>query len=85
VSTYLQPNVVSDFRNRRSYEYFSNYYNDKVEGLKILPLATAELRAVLRENISYDKLYSLFEEAYRSNTRTSAWYKREIAEKISID
>jgi AraC-like DNA-binding protein len=82
VSTFLHRNVISDFRNRRTYEYYSDQYENVVDGLKILPLATPELRAILERNIGYDRLYSLFESAYRSDEAVPMWYEREVAEKL---
>jgi len=82
ISTYLHHNVISDFRNRRTYEYFSDKYENIVDGLKILPLATKELKTILEREIDYDKLYKLFELAYRSNEPVSIWYKKEIIERL---
>jgi hypothetical protein len=79
VSTFLHRNVISDFRNRRSYQYYSDQYKNAVNGLKILSLATAELRTILERNISYEQLYGLFESAYRSNEPVPTWYEQEIA------
>lgn len=81
-STFLHRNVVSDFRNRRTYEYYSDQYKNCVDGLKILPLATKELRAILESGIGYDKLYPLFESAYRSDEPVPTWYEREVAGNI---
>jgi hypothetical protein len=50
--------------------------------MKILPLETAELRTILERNISYDTLYPLFENAYRSNELVPTWYEREVVNKI---
>jgi hypothetical protein len=82
VSTFLHRNVISDFRNRQTYEYYSNQYENVVEGLKILPLATAELRTILEREIGYERLYSLFETAYHSNEPVPDWYEREMMNKI---
>lgn len=82
VSTFLHRNVISDFRNRCSYQYYSDQYKSVVNGLKILPLATAELRTILERNISYEQLYELFESAYRSNEPVPTWYEREITEHL---
>jgi hypothetical protein len=82
VSTFLHRNVISDFRNRRTYEYYSDQYKSVVGGLKILPLATAELRTILARGIGYDRLYSLFELAYRSDEPVPTWYRLEVEEKL---
>ncbi|MCL2078531.1 MAG: AlwI family type II restriction endonuclease [Oscillospiraceae bacterium] len=83
VSTFLHRNVISDFRNRRTYHYYNDQYENVVEGLKILPLATSELRTILEYGIGYDRLYSLFEAAYHSDEPVPTWYEREMAEALA--
>jgi len=82
VSTLLHRNVVSDFRNRRTYQYYSEQYENVVDGLKILPLATSELQTILKCGISYDRLYSIFESAHSSDAPIPTWYEQEIANKL---
>jgi hypothetical protein len=82
VSTFLHRNVISDFRNRRTYQYYSDQYENVVDGLKILPLATAELRTILERNIKYEEMYRIFETAYHSNEPIPTWYEQEIAAKL---
>jgi hypothetical protein len=82
VSTSLHRNVISDFRNRKTYQYFSDHYRNCVNGLKILPLATAEIRTILEHGINYASLYALFEAAYRSDEPVPTWYEREVAGKL---
>jgi len=82
VSTSLHLNLISDFRNRRTYVYYGKNCKDSVDGLKILPLAAAELRTALENDIGYDKLYSIFEMAFNSNELVPAWYEKEVANNI---
>ncbi|MDR1665370.1 MAG: AlwI family type II restriction endonuclease [Clostridiales bacterium] len=79
VSTFLHRNVISDFRNRRTYQYYSDKFESVVDGLKILPLATAEIRGILERGIGYERLYALFESACRSDEPVPTWYEREVA------
>jgi len=85
VSTFLHRNVISDFRNRRTYKHYSEHYENVVEGLKIIPLTTTELRTILEYGIGYDILYSLFELAYHSDEPVPTWYEREIAGQIQAE
>ena len=78
VSTSLHRNLISDFRNRRTYQYYGDNYENRVDGLKILPLATSEIQTILERGISYDELYSIFEAAYRSGEPVPTWYEQEI-------
>jgi hypothetical protein len=84
VSTYLHRNVISDFCNRKTYQYYGK--NDNfVDGLKILPLATAEIKAILQKGIDYNHLYSLFEEAYQNNVNPAEWYEEYIFNQINMN
>jgi hypothetical protein len=82
VSTYLHRNVVSDFRNRRTYEYYGEDDTSPVRGLKILPLATKELRSILERRTRYSELYAMFDKAYRSSEAVPTWYAREVREMV---
>ena len=83
VSNNLHASVVSDFRMRKSFPYYRNE-TDHVDGMKIIPLHTQELKAILEKGISYDKLYELFDESYVSEDIKSPpeWYNAKIKEKI---
>ena len=64
----LNPNVISDFRHRKD----SVYYNPKnitqsVKGMKIIPLETGDLRAIIKNKKYYAELYQIFDEAYYNN------------------
>lgn len=63
--------------------YYGENYKTVVEGLKILPLAIAELRVILEHEIKYTRIYDLFESAYRSNEPVPTWYEREITGKVT--
>jgi hypothetical protein len=82
VSTFLHRNVISDFRNRRTYQYYSGRYENVVDGLKILPLATAEMKTILENGVNYVALYSLFKAASQSDEPVPTWYEREIINHI---
>jgi len=82
VSNALHLNLISDFRNRKTYTYYGKQPEKSIYGLKILPLAAAELRIILEHGIGYDRLYSLFEAAYNSDKPIPMWYESEIVNKI---
>lgn len=79
VSNNLHASVISDFRGRKSTPYYRND-TEHVDGMKIIPLHTQELKAILKKGISYDRLYGLFEEAYVSDDIKAPpeWYKQKI-------
>ncbi len=83
VSNNLHPSVVSDFRNRRSGLFYRND-TEYVDGMKIIPLHTQELKAVLEKGVTYDVLYKLFDEAFVSNDVSAPpeWYNKRIRTEI---
>ncbi|MCL2801266.1 MAG: AlwI family type II restriction endonuclease [Treponema sp.] len=83
VSSLLHRNTISDYRNRKTYEHFSVDFKDIVKGLKIIPLATPELRKILECGINYKQLFDLFESAYRSDSAIPVWYCNEIVKGIN--
>jgi hypothetical protein len=85
VSTFLHPSVIGDFRSWKDRAYYGRNYTSTDVGLKILPLATTELRTILRREINYDKLYPLFESSYQSDESVPTWYEREVVRKLAIE
>lgn len=82
VSTYLHPTVVADFRLRREAPYYDAEYRQTPDGLKIIPLQTAEIRAALRGGWTYEALYPLFEAAFHSAEPIPTWYQSCVAGRI---
>ena len=83
VSNNLHASVVSDFRMRKSFPYYRND-TEHVDGMKIMPLHTRELKQIIEKNISYAQLYSLFEEAFQCNSIQAPpeWYQTCVKTKI---
>jgi len=84
ISTYLHRNVISDFRHRKNIPYYGENFENVVQGMKILPLATTELRTILEHRINYEKLYDIFEKAFRSHKFDPMWYEQEIMNQILV-
>lgn len=78
ISTYLNINVISDFRNRKNYEYFSSDSSSSVKGLMIIPLQTSELKKALVKDIRYSSLFETFNLSYKSDIDTKDWYLETI-------
>ena len=85
VSNNLHASVVSDFRMRKNYPYYRND-NDHVDGMKIIPLHTRELKSVIEKNISYAQLYRIFDNAFVSNDVQAPpeWYNTCIKAEIDV-
>lgn len=83
LTTFLHINVVSDFRSRKTTPYYdSQDYSRHVDGMKIIPVQTSELRKILNQNTTYKELYPLFEAAYISNEPPHLWYEKTIVNKL---
>jgi hypothetical protein len=78
VSTFLHPTVVGDFRSWKSRPYYGRGYESTEVGLKILPLATAELQTILEKRVNYTALYPILEAAYQSDEPVPTWYERDV-------
>ncbi len=74
-TTDLNINVISDFRGRRFMPYYDpKDFSQYVQGMKILPLQTAELKNIIRNKLTYRSLYPVFEAAYESFLPPHDWY-----------
>lgn len=64
-TTYLDVNVISDFKSRKHTPFIDPQQPDEyVAGMKIIPLSTSDLREIIRQGKKYRELYTHFEDAY---------------------
>ena len=78
-TTYLDINVIADFRGRKHMPFYDTQdYSKSVEGMKIIPLQTTELKKMLKDEIRYKVLISMFEEAFNSTLQPHEWYNKKI-------
>lgn len=83
ISTYLHIQVTSDFRSWKDRTYYLPPDGaESVDGMKIIPCQTTELRTILDKNITYACLYRLFESAYQSTDAPNVWYENNLLNKI---
>lgn len=77
VSNKLYINIISDFRNRKTYTWYDNSdTNHCIKGLKIIPLETSDLKTIIQNELTYKKLYPHFESSYQSsNMEARSWYE----------
>jgi hypothetical protein len=78
LTNYLDINVISDFRGRKTHTYYSLDGKSSVDDMKIIPLQTEELKIIISKRFLYKNLYSVFEKAYNSNTKPNVWYNENI-------
>lgn len=78
-TNYLNINVISDFRSRKTTPFYDPQdYSKSVAGMKIIPLQTSELKKIVSNRKTYKELYPLFEEAFNSNLPPHEWYEKCI-------
>lgn len=84
LTTFLHINVLSDFRYRKNMPYYNSQNpNVFVNGMKIIPVQTAELKIIIKNDMKYAELYEIFDKAFLSNDMSNDWYKNCIVDKLS--
>lgn len=74
-TTFLHINVLADFRGRKTmYYYDTDDYTQFINGMKIIPLQTSELKTIVSSGKTYKELYTIFEAAYNSDLPPHEWY-----------
>ena len=80
-TNYLDINVIADFRGRKSMPFYDTQdYSKSVNGMKIIPLQTSELKKIVSNGKTYKELYPLFEAAFNSTLPPHEWYNKNIYE-----
>lgn len=82
-ATYLHCNVISDFRCRKHMIYYSNDGKQFVEGLKIMPIQTREMKVLLQRDLTYGQLYRLLEDAHHREEMPLEWYEENVMRQIA--
>lgn len=80
-TNYLNINVISDFRSRKTTPFYDPQdYSKSVSGMKIIPLQTSELKKIVSNRKTYRELYPIFETAFNSTLPPHEWYNTNICE-----
>ncbi len=83
-TTFLNTNVISDFRARRFMEYYNTSGTKFITGMKILPIQTSELKALLKFDIKYPQIYRMLDKAHNSGGTPKEWYEDTIVREINF-
>lgn len=84
-TNYLDINVIADFRGRKSMPFYDTQdYSKSVNGMKIIPLQTSELKKIISNGRTYKELYPLFEEAFNSTLPPHEWYIKNVTNILQI-
>lgn len=78
LTTCLYWNVISDFRGRKDMYYYSNDGSLVVHGMKIIPVETGILKAMLLGGICYGEIYRGMKAAFEDKTAPKEWYQQQI-------
>ena len=62
--------------------YYSTNGTKSVNGMKIIPCQTTEIKTMIQRGITYAQLYRIFENAYQSALAPHDWYQKEIVENL---
>ena len=82
-TNYLNINVISDFRSRKTTPFYDPQdYSKSIAGMKIIPLQTSELKKIVSNGKTYKELYPLFEAAFNSTLLPHEWYESCINERM---
>lgn len=88
VTDELDPNVISDFRGRRNHTYYDRTGSgQKVKSMKIIPLDIADIKNIIAQAIDYERLYDMFDQAYRSGEFDDdpvEWYNHSVRSPLRI-
>lgn len=78
VTTYLNVNIISDFRARRYMEYYNTTGTNYITGMKIFPIQTSELKMLLKAEAKYPQIYEMLGRAYKRTEHPKEWYEKNI-------
>lgn len=78
VSTYLDKNVISDFRYRKIIPYTRD--EETITGMKIISMDTDSLKKIIENNIKYKYLYEVFDKYHEMPLDTADWHTGMIKE-----
>lgn len=75
ITPYLDINVIADFRSRKTTPFYDPQdYSKSVNGMKIIPLQTSELKKLVSTGKTYKELYPILEDAFNSTLPPHEWY-----------
>ncbi len=78
VSTYLDKNVISDFRYRKIIPYTRD--EETITGMKIIPMDTDSLKKIIKNKVKYKYLYEVFDKYHEMPLETVDWHDGMIKE-----
>lgn len=82
---HLNINFISDFRSRKTTPFYDPQdYSKSVNGMKIIPLQTSDLKKILLNKKTYKESYPMFEAAFNSTLPPHEWYNIKINNSLKV-
>lgn len=78
ISTYLDKNVVNDFRFRKIMPYTKN--DETIVGMKIISIDTDSLSKIIMNKTKYKTLYKIFDKYYELPLDSDNWHTNLVEE-----
>lgn len=78
VSTYLDKNVISDFRYRKIIPYTRD--EETITGMKIISMDTDSLKKIIEKKVNYKYLYEVFDKYHEMPLEMVDWHDGMIRE-----
>ena len=78
ISTYLDKNVISDFRYRKIIPYTRD--EETITGMKIISMDTDSLKKIIENKVKYKYLYEVFDKYHEMPLETIHWHDGMIKE-----
>ena len=78
VTTYLDKNVISDFKYRKIIPYTRD--DETIAGIKIISMDADFLKKIIENNIKYKYLYEVFDKYHEMSLDTADWHTGMIKE-----
>ncbi|MDO5037724.1 MAG: AlwI family type II restriction endonuclease [Tissierellia bacterium] len=78
ISTYLDKNVISDFRYRKIIPYSRD--EETITGMKIISMDTDSLKKIINSKIRYKYLYEVFDKYHEMPLETMDWHDGMVKE-----
>lgn len=72
VSTYLDKNVISDFRYRKIIPYTRD--EETITGMKIISMDTDSIKKIIENKVKYKYLYEIFDKYHEMPLETIDWH-----------
>ncbi|MDR7810559.1 AlwI family type II restriction endonuclease [Lacrimispora sp.] len=75
-------NLISSFRNKKTYVYFNQVGDKNIEGMKLIPIMTDEIKKIIISGKKYKDVYPILEDAYNADVPIKDWYSSMIASAV---